>query len=560
VGDKCWLKAFLEEGECPNIDPEKEAHLLHDQRARMKAKCLECPKLMMDLVSCEAPHKMAMELLPRVLEEDQTRAPFLRERLERGQKRLKALSEVAALIRDSTDLDEIIHSVLTYLTAGDGLGYNRAWILLEEEGFLRGYWAIGPKDPQEAMEIWGCINSEHCSVHDLLKRKGALYRDRERLRPLLEKLVFPLDDREPMVRLLNVRKAFTVERDSCPELASLLDLLKVRDLLVLPLWSGDRLLGCILVDNVVSAEPFHSVDVRAMDTFAAQAAQAVERAGLYRRLEMKVRELERCSEEMRCQHDSLTKLEKMRVVGTITSKMAHEIRNPLTAIGGLAKYLLKAGKSDEGIFQAIVEEATRLEDLIGDLISYADSICPSKTLLDLGTVVRKALEEVEEILRNGEHMFHLFLEGGPLMVLVDPKHIRILLWNLLKNAMEAMPHGGEIRVSLQREGEEALLTVEDHGEGISREMLDKVTLPFFSTKGGTGMGLPICKNIICEYGGRLEIQPLQEGTLVKVWLLLQEGAKKEVDGESGGSEGHGQGDGGPSREKEEGPPHQGDPG
>ena len=152
--DKCWLKTLLEEGECPNIDPNEEALLLRDQKARMKAKCLECPKLMMDLVSCEAPHKMAIELLPRVLEEDQGGIQFLKDRLEQSQKRLKALSEVAALIRDSTNLDDIIHTILTYITAGDGLGYNRSWILLVEEGFLRGYWAIGPRDPQEALEIW----------------------------------------------------------------------------------------------------------------------------------------------------------------------------------------------------------------------------------------------------------------------------------------------------------------------------------------------------------------------------------------------------------------------
>ena len=571
MGDKCWLKASLEEGECPNIDPEGEAFLLHDQKARMRAKCLECPKLMMDLMSCEAPHKMAMELLPRVLEDDQSRAQSLRERLERDQRRLKALSEVAALIRDSTDLDEIIHTILTYLTAGDGLGYNRAWFLLEEGGFLRGYWAIGPKDPQEAMEIWRCVNSEGCSVHDLLERKGTLYRDRERLWPLLEKLVFPLDDREPMVRLLNIRKAFVVERGSCPELASLLDLLKVRELLVLPLWSGENLLGCILVDNVVSAEPFNPVDVKAMDTFAVQAALAVERAGLYRQLERKVRELERCSEEMKCQYDSLAKLEKMKVVSNITSRMAHELRNPLTAIGGLARYLLKTGKSDEKIFKAIVKEASRLEDLIRDLVSYADSICPSKTLLDLGTVVKKSLEEVEEILGDGKHVLQLFLEKGPLMVLVDPKHIRILLWNLLKNSMEAMPHGGEIKVSLRREGEEALLMVEDRGEGIPQEILNKVTMPFFSTKGGTGMGLSICKNIIDGYGGRLEIEPLREGTLVKVWLPLfkeedlqkPEGAFRGEKGgkdETSGSESHGQEDGTAAWEKAEGPAHQGNPG
>ncbi|RLD96727.1 MAG: hypothetical protein DRI91_06685, partial [Aquificota bacterium] len=69
--EKCWLKSVLERGECPNIDPDTEAHLLKDPKARMREKCVECPKLMVDLVSCEAPHQVAMELLPRVMGEDQ---------------------------------------------------------------------------------------------------------------------------------------------------------------------------------------------------------------------------------------------------------------------------------------------------------------------------------------------------------------------------------------------------------------------------------------------------------------------------------------------------------
>ncbi len=517
MADRCWLKPLLEPGECPNIDPEREAHLLRDPRARMKEKCVECPKLMMDLTSCEAPHRMAMELLPRVLDGDQT----LKEKLTRGEHRLKALCEVTSLIRESTNLDEIIHTILTYLTAGDGFGYNRAWVLLAEGGKLKGSWAIGPRDPEEAMEIWSCINSERCSVHELLQRRGTLYREREKLQPLLERLVFPIDERDPLFSLLKAKKASMVERSSCPELVGLLDLLGVRDLLVLPLWSGEHILGCILVDNVVTCEPFNPADVKALDTFSAQAAIAVERAGLYRCLENKVRMLERYSQDMRRQFDSLTKLEKMKVVGTITSKMAHEIRNPLTAIGGLARYVLRTGRAEREILHAIVEEATRLEDLVEDLVSFADSICPSKTLLDMGTVVRKALEEVEETLRNGKHTFSISAEEEPIMVQVDPKHVRILLWNLLKNAMEAMPQGGEIRISLSTCEEGVLLTVEDRGVGIPKDALDKVIQPFFSTKGGTGMGLTICNNIISEYGGKMEIQPLEQGTRVKVWLPMK---------------------------------------
>jgi signal transduction histidine kinase len=384
------------------------------------------------------------------------------------------------------------------------------------------YWAIGPRDPQEALEIWDCINSDRCSVHELLERRGTLYRDRERLAPILEKLNYPLDDREPLMKLLNARKAVIIGRSSCPELASLLDFLGVQDVLVLPLWSGETLLGCILVDNVVSAEPFHPVDVRAMDTFAAQAALAIERASLYRRLENKIRELERWSQEMSCQQESLTKLEKMAAVGAITSKVAHEIRNPVTAIGGLANYLMKSGENDEHILKTIVEEARRLEALVKDLIAFADSTCPSKTRLDLRTVLKKAVEEAEETLNSTKHSVYLSLDSHPLMLRVDPKHVRALVWNLVKNALEAMPDGGDVHISLRREGKEVVLEVSDQGVGIAPDLLEEVKRPSFSTKGGTGMGLPICLNVVEEYGGRLDITSSGEGTTVKVVLPLEE--------------------------------------
>ena len=527
--DKCWLKGILEEGECPNIDPEKEAHLLVDPKARMRDKCVDCPKLMVDLVSCEAPHRMAMELLPRVMGEDQGEIQLLKERLDQGKRRLKALSEVTGLIRDSTNLDEIIHTILTYLTAGDGFGYNRAWVLLVDGDMLKGYWAIGPRDPEEAMEIWRCIEEEGCSITELLRRKETLHVDKEKLNPILEKLVFPLDSREPLVALLKARKAALVDRETCPEMASLLDLLGVRTLLVLPLWSGETLLGCILVDNVVSNDPFHPVEVRALETFAVQAALAVDRARLYRQLEEKIRELEKSQRDRESHQESMAKLEKMSAVGTITSKMAHEIRNPVTAIGGLANYLLKTGKREEKVLRAIVEESRKLEALVKDLVSFADTICPSKTLLDLRTVVKKAVEEARETLQAGgvSHDIALDLGEEPLMLEVDPRHIRALVWNLIKNAVEALPKGGKIEVALRREGDSALLRIKDEGLGIPQEILGKVTQPFFSTKGGTGMGLPICVTAAEEYGGTLNISSSPQGTTVEVRLPLEKKGKKE---------------------------------
>ncbi len=528
--EKCWLKGVLECGECPNIDPDTEAHLLRDPNARMREKCVECPKLMVDLMSCEAPHQVAMKLLPRVMEGDQGEIQRLKEKLDHGKRRIKALSEVTSLIRDSTDLEKIIYTILTYLTAGDGFGYNRAWVLLAEGDALKGYWAIGPRDYREAMEIWRCMGEEGCSIRDLLRRREALLKDKDKFRPVLEKLVFPLDPREPLVRLLEARKAALVDRDTCPELASLLDLLNVRTLLVLPLWSGEALLGCILVDNVVSNDPFHPVEVRALETFAVQAALAIERARLYRQLEEKVRELEKSSWEKECRHDSITKLEKMSAVGSITSKMAHEIRNPVTAIGGLANYLLKTGKSDEKVLRTIVEESRRLEELVRDLIAFADTICPSKTRLDLRMVVKKAVQEAEETLEKGDHTFHLFLDDEPLMLRVDPRHVRTLVWHLLKNAIEAMPEGGEIKVSLKRVEDAALLEVEDKGNGIPSHVMEEVTRPFFSTKGGTGMGLPICVTAAKEYGGELEILSSSRGTVVKVRLPLKDGEEEAGEG------------------------------
>ena len=147
-----------------------------------------------------------------------------------------------------------------------------------------------------------------------------ILKDREKFQPILEKLVFSLDPREPLVGLLRTRKAVLVDRDACPEMASLLDLLGVKTLLILPLWSGETLLGCILVDNVVSNDSFHPVEVRALETFAVQAALAVDRARLYRQLEEKIRELEKSHRDRVSHQESITKLEKMSAVGSITPR------------------------------------------------------------------------------------------------------------------------------------------------------------------------------------------------------------------------------------------------
>ncbi len=216
--------------------------------------------------------------------------------------------------------------------------------------------------------------------------------------------------------------------------------------------------------------------------------------------------------------------EKLAAVGEMAAQLAHEIRNPLGSIRGSAQVLAgEPGFSDEQgrLLTIISRESKRLSDTLNRFLFQARSTGRPRDVVDL----RPLLEEAVTLLRNGpeiglDHAVKLEVDDGPHLCLADPDQITQVFWNLARNALEAMPGGGDLDVRLRRVGAEVVFTVRDQGRGMAREEQRRVFEPFQSSSPmGTGLGLAIVYRIVREHGGDIRVRSAPaEGTEVEVRL------------------------------------------
>lgn len=238
------------------------------------------------------------------------------------------------------------------------------------------------------------------------------------------------------------------------------------------------------------------------------------------RLERKVKER---TDELENTNALLLQAQWLAAVGEVTSQIAHDLRNPLTAINTNLYYLEqalpgglepKAELSVESIRQAVFHANNILEDLL----EYSKPAETKKVPLDLDEVVRRAAREIE--VPDSVHL-SLRLAPGIRINGSDEKLVRIFK-NLIENAIEAMPKGGELGISSRNERDGAVVEVADTGAGISEGNMKKLFTPFFTTKAqGLGMGLAICRRLVEAHGGTIDIAGKEgKGTTVVVTFPL----------------------------------------
>jgi signal transduction histidine kinase len=152
----------------------------------------------------------------------------------------------------------------------------------------------------------------------------------------------------------------------------------------------------------------------------------------------------------------------------------------------------------------IAEEVSHLEEMVAEMRDFVRRPPTQKRQGQIMAVVDEALELFQDTLRE-HHIQVRRVEETPLPpVAFDPKQVHQVLINLLKNALEAMPAGGEITITSRVKGANAEISVSDTGEGLAPEVAGNIFQPYFTTKAkGTGLGLAICQNIIQEHGGCL---------------------------------------------------------
>ncbi|MFC5989036.1 EAL domain-containing protein [Marinicrinis lubricantis] len=227
--------------------------------------------------------------------------------------------------------------------------------------------------------------------------------------------------------------------------------------------------------------------------------------------------------EQKRAEELVRKSDRLTVVGELAAGVAHEIRNPLTAIKGFIK-LLENDQVKPQYFQIMMEEMDRIEMIVTELLMLAKpqalQLKPVHIRGLLSSVT--ALLETQAIMNNIQ--IQLEAEERLPVILSNSGQLKQVFINLLKNAIEAMPQGGNITLSAYASGEMLCVEVKDEGSGISQERLERIGEPFYSTKEkGVGLGLMISQKMIKQLDGQLTIESeVGKGTTVKVELPLQQ--------------------------------------
>lgn len=288
-----------------------------------------------------------------------------------------------------------------------------------------------------------------------------------------------------------------------------------------PLRAHDKIIGTI---RIYTGEPrdFSVEDQKLLAAVAAQAAVAIENANLYRQIEEKNRQLSASYETLRQTQQALVLKEKLALLGEMAATVAHEIRNPLTAVRGFAQRI--ARKLSDGRVRdycsLIIEEVDRLNRVIEDVLDFARRLSPSRTPTDLNALVRETVQLLQEELVQNEITMVPLLDLSLPVILLDPSQIKQVLVNLVQNARQAMDREGTLTLATERHDGWVVLSVSDTGRGIAPESLERIWEPFFTTRThGTGLGLALVRRVVEYHGGRAEVEShLGKGTTFHIYF------------------------------------------
>ncbi len=214
----------------------------------------------------------------------------------------------------------------------------------------------------------------------------------------------------------------------------------------------------------------------------------------------------------------ITRLSHLNLVGEVAASIGHEIRNPMTTVRGLLQLLGENDeyRSDKHFFALMIEELDRANEILSEFLALAKDRLVELKPGNLNAVVRGISPLIQAGALARDKTVNIMLERL-LEVLIDSKEIRQLILNLCNNGLEAMQAGGTLTIKTCRDKEAVLLSIEDEGHGIDSEHLDKIGMPFFTTKPmGTGLGLSICFGIAERHRAAINIKSGSNGTCVTV--------------------------------------------
>jgi len=437
--------------------------------------------------------------------------------LEKNTAFISIKNEISALLLSSRELSEILHMILIGVTANRALGFNRAFLFLlnEKTRQLEGRVATGPLTREEAHTTWARLAMQDHSMAELFYlRKAEMALGDEPIQLMVRQITIPLSDPESIFsQLVNRQRSFNIQAGAHPAMDDYSDLIEhlgTDSFALVPLTARDTTLGMLVADNLITGKIITDEDVEVLHDFANLASLAIANSRLYGQLQVNYEELSRTNRELAESQEKLVRYERLSAIGAVAAQVAHDIRNPLTAIGGFARRALKqSGETPphQNYLGIIVHEVDRMERILSDLLCFSKPPEIVKMPADINVIMQSAVTVyLDEIEKRGilytENLDHDLPD-----IPVDTAHMQRVFDNLVRNALDAIQDaapGARLTVTSGHDGATAYVSVCDTGPGISSGDADKIFDPFFTSKAsGSGLGLTLAAQVVTAHGGTI---------------------------------------------------------
>ncbi len=423
-----------------------------------------------------------MEADKKIIEQKYEEVNRLNQELNRKIRQLTAIQETGKAILSVLDIEELLGVIMNLLSSVCQI--NRGIIMLVNE-------------ESASLEYIHGIGFDHQTFEAIKDYKVPLHR----------------------VSNMLVRVASTGRSEYIPEIKE--SSLKRDNILlrqgrpvsafVVPLITRSKVIGVMATDGIDGkGVPQETREI--LEIFAPQIAIAIENAKLYKSVQDKM-------EELKHSQALLSRAEKFSFLGNLAARLAHEIKNPMTAIGTFIQLLPHKYDDEEfrrDFYQVAMEETMRVNNLITELL---DLVRPKESHFaygDLHELIKKMILLVSPQSRGKQIEIACQFDEAVAQVWMDSEKVKQVILNLLANALDFTPQGGNIRVVTKHQVEKdghrrAVIAVKDSGVGIPPSDINKIFDPYFTTKHkssmhkGTGLGLFIAHQHIQDHGGTIEV-------------------------------------------------------
>jgi len=254
-------------------------------------------------------------------------------------------------------------------------------------------------------------------------------------------------------------------------------------------------------------------DIELLDLYGSITFLAIEYIKVLKDFDLSSQKLKNLKEEI-VYTNALTKM------GRLSATVAHELKNPLVAIGGFARKLSERTGNDQlgGYAKMIVSEVVKLESIVTDILEYSKKMVMSPEYINARTLVEEVVHLLEEKIEHSgkKTQINIYDEFD---IYVDINRFRQVLINIIDNGLQATPEYGTLYINADASIDSVIISIADTGGGISQENLEKIFEPFYTTKAkGTGLGLPLSKKIMNAHGGDLVACNYEKGAVFSIIL------------------------------------------